>query len=144
MNFILGVPLILSFFGISIIHFYWAAGGKWGFDSVLPTNENDTRVLNPKTIDSVIVGFGILLFAIFYMIRISVITINLPDWLLLYSGWVIPTLFLIRVIGDFKFIGLFKKIKDSTFAKNDSKYFIPLCSFLSFCGFLLQWYKLTY
>ena len=40
--------------------------------------------------------------------------------------------FLLRAIGDFKYVGIFKTIKHSTFAQNDSKWYSPLCLFLSF------------
>jgi hypothetical protein len=37
------------------------------------------------------------------------------------------TLFILRAIGDFKYLGFFKKIKNTKFGQNDTKYFAPLC-----------------
>ncbi len=133
--------LIIIFVVLSVVHFYWAFGGKWGIDSALPTNEDGVRVLNPRAIESAIVGVGLLLFAIFYLVRTGVLSITLPSWLILYAGWILPSIFLLRVIGDFKYVGLFKKLKSTKFAKKDTRYFIPLCAFLAAAAFLVQKYS---
>jgi hypothetical protein len=49
MTTIIAIILFLIFLFISSIHFYWAFGGNWGSDAVLPTkDDNNTKVLNPK------------------------------------------------------------------------------------------------
>lgn len=137
----LGNLLAFIFLTLSIIHFYWAFGGKWGIESAIPINEKSTRLMKPPVIATIIVGFGLLSFAVFYMVKTDFLYLALPSWILLYVGWILPSIFLIRVIGDFKYVGLFKKIKTTKFAKSDTKYFIPLCSFLAIAGFLIQTYN---
>lgn len=137
---VLASLLCIVFLSLSVVHFYWAFGGKWGIDSALPSNGDGARVLKPKAIATIIVGVGLLSFALFYLVKAGFLSINLPSWLLLYAGWILPSIFLIRVIGDFKYVGLFKKIKTTKFAKSDTKYFIPLCSFLALAGFIIQTY----
>jgi hypothetical protein len=44
-----------------------------------------------------------------------------------YGLWILMTLFILRAIGDFKYMGFFKKIKNTKFGQNDTKYFAPLC-----------------
>ncbi|TKI67695.1 DUF3995 domain-containing protein [Lysinibacillus mangiferihumi] len=44
---------------------------------------------------------------------------------------VCAVIFLIRAIGDFKYVGFFKKIKHSQFARNDTWLYSPLCLFIS-------------
>lgn len=139
---VLGSLLVFIFVVLATIHFYWAFGGKWGIDAALPTNKDGIRVLNPKATESSIVGFVLLFFAIFYLAKIGVLSITLPNWLLHYGGWILPSIFLFRVIGDFKYIGLFKKLKSTKFAKGDTRYFIPLCAFLSISAFIVQIYSL--
>lgn len=137
----LGGLLIVIFLFLSAVHFYWAFGGKWGFQGALPTNEEGVTVLNPKTIDSVLVGFGLLLFAFFYCIKTSILSIALPNWFLLYGGWALPAIFLLRAIGDTTYVGVFKKIKSTEFAKRDTRYFIPFCAFLALVAFIVQIYS---
>jgi len=136
----LATILAIIFGFLSALHFYWAFGGKWGIDSAIPTTDQSVKTLRPPTIATLIVGIGLLFFALFYMTRMHIISAELPSWLLWYTGWILPSLFLIRVIGDFKYVGIFKKIKVTKFAKADSKYFVPLCAFLAVAGFLVQMY----
>jgi len=133
--------LFLIFVTLSALHFYWAFGGKWGIDSAIPTTDESIQALRPPTIATMIVGIGLLFFALFYMTRMVIFATELPSWLLLYTGWGISSIFLLRVIGDFKYVVLFKKIKSTQFSKADSKYFIPLCTFLAITGFLVQNYS---
>lgn len=133
--------VIIIFLLLSGIHFYWAFGGKWGIDSALPSNGDGAKVLKPKAVTTIIVGAGLLSFSLFYLIKTNLLSINLPSWLLLSAGWILPSIFLLRVVGDFKYVGLFKRVKTTKFAKSDTKYFIPLCIFLAVAGFIIQIYS---
>ncbi|HDR6026255.1 TPA: DUF3995 domain-containing protein, partial [Bacillus anthracis] len=52
------------------------------------------------------------------------------------ASWVCMIVFLIRVIGEFHYFGIFKRKKDTQFARMDTVLYIPLCAFLSL-SFLL-------
>ena len=55
-----------------------------------------------------------------------------------YTGWIISILFFIRAIGDFKYVGFFKKVKQTTFGEMDTTYFSPLCLVISMVGILIE------
>lgn len=131
---LLGVVFVL----LGGIHFYWARGGAWGFGFTLPTKVNGERVVNPKGIDSVIVGGALTVFGLFYIFRSELVPVQLPLWTLDYMGWIIPIIFILRAIGDFRYLGIFKKIKQTNFAKADSLYFSPLCLIIGMAGILIQ------
>lgn len=116
-------------------------GGTFGFAESLPTKENGERVLNPKRIDSAIVGIGLATFGIFYLIKPELIAYTLPEWVLKYASWIIPIIFIIRAIGDFKYVGFFKSIKSTDFGKLDTKLFSPLCLLLATLGIIIQLIK---
>ena len=59
---------------------------------------------------------------------------------LIYGNFAIGIVFLIRAIGDFKYVGFFKKVKGSLFAENDSRYYSPLCLVVSGIGFFIWWW----
>ncbi|MEX0289037.1 MAG: DUF3995 domain-containing protein [Flavobacteriaceae bacterium] len=124
------------FFLLSMLHFYWALGGKWGFLASLPTTKQGKTVLNPKKIDSTLVGLFLLAFTVFYFNLIFTF-FHLPSQSNKYIGWSIALLFLIRAVGDFKYIGFFKKIKETAFAKMDQNYFSPLCLTIAIIALLL-------
>ncbi|MBL4606019.1 MAG: DUF3995 domain-containing protein [Flavobacteriaceae bacterium] len=124
---ILSLILSLIFLTLAIIHFNWVLGGTFGFAESLPTKETGERVLNPKMLDSAIVAFGLLASACFYFLKSEIIEYEISTWVSKYGSWIIPSIFLLRAFGDFKYVGFFKKIKSTPFGKLDSTFFSPLC-----------------
>jgi hypothetical protein len=135
---VLALLLFGIFLVLALLHFNWALGGEWGFDNALPTNENGDRLLNPRKVDSLVVGLGLLAFAMFYLLQSGIIRLALPEWIIQYGGWLIPLIFILRAIGDFKYVGFFKKIKQTPFGQMDTKYFSPLCLLIGVLGIILQ------
>lgn len=135
---ILSIVLSIILFVLGLIHFNWVVGGKFGFAESLPTKENGQRVLNPKKTDSAIVGTGLIMFGFFYLFKSGIIEYNLAAWILKYGGWMIPILFLLRAIGEFKYIGFFKSVKKTEFGKLDTKLFSPLCLLIGTLGIIIQ------
>ena len=138
---ILPILLSLILIGLGIIHFNWVIGGKFGFSESLPTKENGERVLNPKKIDSAIVGIGLTACGIFYVLKSGLIEYNLPEWIMIYGSWIIPIVFLLRAIGEFKYIGFFKSVRKTDFGKLDTKLFSPLCLIIGIFGLVIQLMK---
>ncbi len=134
----MAIVLIFIFVIIALIHFNWAIGGTWGFDAALPSNEQGERLFTPRKIDSAIVGIGLLLFAAFYAYQNAWFSLNVPNWLVVIAKWGIPAIFLLRAIGDFKYVGFFKSIKSTIFAKRDTQLYSPLCLFIATLGILLN------
>lgn len=132
---ILSIVLSIVFFTLGFIHFYWAFGGEWGIKNAIPTKkENEHIHFRPSPFATIIVGVILSLFGVFYIFQNSFVNIKLPNWTK-FLLWITPTLFLLRVIGDFKYVGIFKNIKNTLFAKWDNKLYIPLC----FCIGVLGW-----
>lgn len=137
MKSILAILLIVIFFGLALIHFYWAIGGQWGFESALPTDEQGVLVLNPKTFDSIVVGVALVLFGVFYWLTFISEKDRFPRWLRKTGMWAIPIVFALRALGDFKYVGFFKQIKSTEFAYLDTVFFSPLCLTIAIIGFVL-------
>ncbi|RIV31377.1 DUF3995 domain-containing protein [Flagellimonas lutimaris] len=138
---ILSILLSLILIGLGMIHFNWVIGGKFGFVESLPTKENGERVLNPKKIDSAIVGIGLIAFGFFYVLKSGLIEYNLPEWIIKYGSWIIPIIFLLRAVGEFKYVGFFKSVRKTDFAKLDTKLFSPLCLIIGILGIIIQLIK---
>lgn len=122
---------------LSLLHFSWVLGSSWGFESSLPTDQEGKKVLNPRKTDSFAVGVGLGLFSAFYGLYFLEISLGISDMLMSIIRWIIPIVFLMRTIGDFKYVGLFKKVKGTSFANQDSLYFVPLCFCIACLGFLV-------
>jgi glucan phosphoethanolaminetransferase (alkaline phosphatase superfamily) len=127
----------LIFTIISGFHFYWAMGGKVGFDVVLPSNREGAKALSPSKTMTTAVAFVFLGIAIFYLIQVHLIDFPLPKLIENYGLYALAGVLIIRAIGDFKYAGFFKKIKDTPFARYDSTYYSPLCLYLGLSTLIL-------
>jgi hypothetical protein len=134
---VLGTLNAFIFFALALLHFYWAAGGRWGVKAAVPSLVSGDSIFSPSTSASVIVGLGLCLMAVIHLGNINLFSLNAGFPMLRYGTIAIGIIFLLRAIGDFKWIGLFKKVTDTPFGKNDSRYYVPLCLFLSFSAFLM-------
>ena len=134
---VLAILLFTIFLLLSLLHLSWALGSPWGFENALPTNEEGKRMLNPKKIDSLIVGLGLLFFGGFYLILVGIFTLELPPLVVTLASWIIPSIFLLRAIGDFRYVGFSKRIKTTSFAKRDTQFYSPLCLSIAIIGFIL-------
>ncbi len=139
---VLSLLLFFVFLALSGIHLYWAAGGTYGFKTALPTKETGELAMNPTKNDSIMMGAWLFTFGSYYLMRSGLLPLSLPDWVHSYVGWAIPAIFLLRAMGEFRYVGFFKRIKNTPFAKKDSQFFSPLCLFLAIVGFWIQWMTL--
>lgn len=80
-------------------------------------------------------------FGVFYVFISGLIESNLPEWTMKFGNWITPMLFLLRAIGEFKFIGFFKSVKRTSFGKLDNKFFSPLCLLIGIFGIIIQFMK---
>ena len=135
---IASILLDIIFVTIAVLHFYWGLGGRWAFDKAVPTNERGERVLKTSSESCFVVGSGLLLFASYYLMHVINIELPLPVIIQNSIGWIIPSIFLLRAIGEFKYVGFTKKIKDTTFGKLDTAYYAPLCLLIAALGFAVE------
>ena len=130
--------LVLIFLFLSSIHFYWAFGGKWGTEGVYPSKTDGSPMRPPSILATLIVAIGLLSFAAFYLIKAGYITVQLPLWLNKNGLWILTGIFILRAIGEFNYLGFFKKVKNSKFAINDTKYYAPLCLVIALLTLVLK------
>jgi hypothetical protein len=136
---ILNTAVIINtaiFFSLSILHFYWGFGGRLWYNDVLPTNSTGSQQLSPSITATLIIGFGLLFFALITITNHRLF-IRYNQTFFRYGTVAIAIIFLIRAIGDFKFIGFFKTIKFTRFGINDTQIFSPLCLFISLLSLII-------
>jgi glucan phosphoethanolaminetransferase (alkaline phosphatase superfamily) len=120
--------LCVIFLSIAVIHFYWAFGGKLFLNAAIPTNEkSDAKVFSPSLLATLFVALIFCAFGVFILFKAGLVLFPLPLWISNYGLGFIAFIFFVRAIGDFKYAGFFKKIKNTLFAKMDTKYYSPLC-----------------
>ncbi len=143
---ILSLILFLIFTLLGGFHFYWLFGGIWGLKKVIPTKGNEPSTLAIPKLATLIVGIVLVLFGLFYLVNMGITDaqVSTPKAfgkVTKYGSWIIPSIFILRAVGEFKYVGFFKKIKNTEFAKADSNIFSPLCIGIGIIGILIQLMK---
>ncbi len=119
--------VMLLFVFLGLLHVYWAFGGKIGVNKVIPVIDGKPTMTPGVTITLIV---AIVLFgcgAVVFMLGFYDLT-SLPQGsLIIYAGWALSGIFIVRAIGDFKVLGFFKKINTTEFSKYDTHYYSPLC-----------------
>jgi Protein of unknown function (DUF3995) len=123
---------------ISGIHVYWAFGGRWGAAVAIPDvpSLKGVKAFVPGTLPTLTVAVGLAAMAGLHLHKIGWLPIStLPDWLARYGLLAVGGIFFLRVIGDFRYVGFFKRVTDTPFARMDTALYIPLCLVISICAF---------
>ncbi|HLA58572.1 MAG TPA: DUF3995 domain-containing protein [Puia sp.] len=130
---ITGAAIILSFifFSLSALHIYWGLGGRRGLAATVPRKANGAKRINPSAFDCFVVAFLLMGAGFFVLARSPLLPIRLPRWFLHSGSWVLLIIFTARAVGEFRYVGFFKKVKSSQFARLDTKYYSPLCVLIS-------------
>jgi hypothetical protein len=123
---------------ISIVHIYWGIGGKTGSPTAVPTKKNNVPVIKPGPLSCIVVALTLASFGVYILIKSGIIGIHLPVWISNCGLWMISGIFLLRAVGDFKYVGFFKEIKSTKFGQLDAIYYSPLCLLLSLLVMLLE------
>jgi len=121
---------LVIFILISLIHVYWAFGGQWGIEAVLPELEPRKELLKPSRMATLVVAGGVLGFALVHATTLGLVSFIRVDYLGICLI-IIAVIFAVRTIGDFKYVGLFKNQRAGLFAENDTRYYVPLCALIS-------------
>jgi len=115
---------------IAAVHVFWGARGDFGRSATLP--EVDGR---PVFVPTRLACFAVaaLLAAAAWVLLVG--SGQLPDlgvpWLGTVGPVAVGLVLLARAVGDFKYVGFFKSVRDSRFAVLDSWFYSPLCALLA-------------
>jgi len=124
------IAACLILVSLGILHIYWAAGGAAGKDAAIPTKDG-RPLFSPAPIGTAVVG--LILFAMAALVAAKIGWLAAPALQRpVHVGiWLLAILFLLRAIGDFRYVGFFKRVRDSRFAKLDTVAYSPLCLLLA-------------
>lgn len=128
---IMAFIVTVLFVCLSMLHFYWALGGKVGVDMAIPEVDGKPT-MEPGAIITAIVAVALLGIAVIaYLLGLNDLkSISYGNYAI-YVGWLLAGVFALRAVGDFSVVGFFKKVKSSKFSEYDTRYYSPLCLSLS-------------
>ncbi|MGE4318529.1 MAG: DUF3995 domain-containing protein [Deferribacterales bacterium] len=120
---------------IAGLHFYWAMGGEKLSENVLPERPDGGKLFRPSAVGTFSVGLVLLTVAVSVSAPIFMKGLEV-FWIRLAAA----VIFFIRFVGDFRYVGLFKKMKSSGFARYDTLVYSPLSLFFAVVCFLSVMY----
>jgi hypothetical protein len=120
-----GIACASLLFFISVVHLYWSWGGRWGLKAAVPTLDGKP-VFGVSPMGTFAVFFSLLVGGLLILGRIGLFGSPEPAWIYEWAPWFLAFFFALRVIGDFRFMGMFKKIRFTFFSWWDSYIFIPV------------------
>ena len=120
------IPLAGILGGLSLLHAYWALGGRWGSAYTVPT-VGGRRSFDPSPFATWIVC-GLLGLAVVIVVGRSGWIAKGPLRVLFDAGiWGLAFVFALRAVGNFRTFGFFKAVKGTPFADWDTWFYSPLC-----------------
>jgi hypothetical protein len=130
MNKTLPLAVCLGFVGLALWHFYMALVPASGVAGAVPSVEGKP-VFVPTRAATVGVGVVLLLFALLVAATAGMVSVGLPAVALSGLSCVLAVGLLARAIGDFRYVGLFKRVRGTKFARRDTLLYSPLCLLLA-------------
>ncbi len=129
MNSVVALIVCAVFLALALWHFYMAALPASGISSAVPTVEGKPLFV-PSRAATVAVGVALLLFAGLVAATSGAIAVGLPQGALRWLSFALAAGLLGRAVGEFKYVGLFKRVRGSRFATPDTFVYSPLCALL--------------
>lgn len=123
---IAGIVAAAVFLALALLHAYWALGGRRGASATIP-ERGGAPVFRPGRLLTWAVAGGLACAAAVLLGRMG--WWSLPFRMLPFTlgCWILAALFAARAVGDFRYVGFFKRERASRFAQYDSLLYSPLC-----------------
>ena len=126
---LLALVLAAIFAALSAIHVYWAFRDGGDLGGAVPEKDGQP-LFRPGPGSCLAVALALALAAGFCLAQGGLVP-WVPAALARLGVWVLVAVFTLRAIGDFRYVGFFKRVRGTRFAKLDTRYFSPLCLLLA-------------
>jgi len=122
--------LVAAFIAIGVLHLYWAFGPRVGQSAVVPSVDGKP-LFQPGRLATVAVALALFGAAAVVAIRSGMWPMPPLAFLAVIGCWGLVAVFGLRAIGDFRYLGFFKRVKGTRFARADTLVYSPLCALLA-------------
>jgi Protein of unknown function (DUF3995) len=133
---LVGVLAAAVLVGLGTLHGYWAAGGRWATNVTIPQRGGEP-LFAPGPISTLLVALLLYAAALVLLGRLGLWGRALPRWPFVAGTWTLVIVFGGRVVGDFRWFGLFKRMTGTPFAWWDTWLYVPLCALLALASLLV-------
>jgi hypothetical protein len=115
---------------IAALHMYWGMGGSLGKGVSIP-ERNGQPLFAPGARATFAVGCLLAFAAVLIAMRARLVPSGFLGSLPRFATWGLVFIFAARAIGDFRYVGFFKRVRDTRFALFDTVFYSPLCCLLA-------------
>ncbi len=126
MPMLMGVAAAVVLGALAGLHFFWASGGRWGASAAVP-EINGKAAFTPTPLATAVVGLLLLGAAGVALTAAGLHVLPLPLGVVRAGVGLLAAVFFLRVVGDFRYVGLFKRHRGTRFAQMDNRLYMPLC-----------------
>lgn len=134
----LTLTLVFVFVVLALWHFYMAAKPAASASGAVPS-VGGKPLFVPSAAATVAVALLLLTLACLVAATGGIINLPVPRAALTWLSYALALGLLVRAIGDFKYVGFFKRVRGSRFATLDYFAFSPLCVLMGVGVALVAW-----
>jgi hypothetical protein len=124
------IPLVVILGGLSLLHAYWALGGRWGSAYTVPIVRGQ-RSFDPSRFATWVVCALLGIAMILVMGKAGWSRMGPLPVLFDVGVWGLGLVFLLRTVGNLRTFGFFKTVTGTPFARWDTWVYSPLCLVLA-------------
>jgi hypothetical protein len=124
--------------GLAAIHVYWAAGGRRGILAAIPEVDG-APLFRPGAGVTLMVAVLLLAAGFLVLERGGTGVHLLPPTIAQWGTWMVAFAFVGRSIGDFRYVGFFKRRRTTRFARLDTRLYSPLTLALGAGAAFVAW-----
>jgi hypothetical protein len=121
--------IALSLFAIALVHFYWGLLAMDGEAVLVPEYEGEP-VYTPRNSDFLDVAAALVLGCVVVAARGELLHSPMPSEWTHAGTFGVALVLLARAVGDFRYVGFFKRVRDTAFAEWDTRLFSPVSCLL--------------
>ncbi|MEO8928502.1 MAG: DUF3995 domain-containing protein [Caldimonas sp.] len=130
MNTAVAVTVSLAFFVLALWHFRMALTSGEGMSIAVPS-ESGKPLFVPSVRATLAVGLILLVFACLVAATAGLVKVGLSESVLSWLCYALALGLLARAVGEFKYVGFFKRERGSKFARLDTLLYSPMCVLLA-------------
>jgi hypothetical protein len=127
-----------AFVGLAAWHFRMAMLPMTGEGGAVPS-VGGKPLFVPTRRSTVAVGVVLLLFSGLVAATSGFVPVGLPASLLAWLSYGLAAGLLARAVGEFRYVGFFKRVRGSRFARLDTLVYSPICLLLAVGVALVAW-----
>src|SRR4051812_42126732 len=121
----LAVLVATTLAGLSCVHVYWAAGGRWGHGATVPERQGRPS-FRPGRVATLFVAGLLGTASVLVLGRVGLGPAAPPITLTRLGTWLVAAAFWLRAVGDFRLVGVFRRERGPRCARWARRIYTPL------------------